>query len=136
MKSISNKENLLQQTEAISRNIEIKKQSIAKMAATAASLKDRAAEFSMSTDMADSRTAYAISLYAKISNITWDYSINNGKLGGCKYISIVCVLYTTTFYCAIYHTAVYILLYCATDTVLYTYIVVLLFYHYYQLPHQ
>ena len=88
MKSISNKENLLQQTEAISRNIEIKKQSIAKMAATAASLKDRAAEFSMSTDMADSRTAYAISLYAKISNITWDYSINNGKLGGCKYIGI------------------------------------------------
>ena len=109
------------------------------MAATAASLKDRAAEFSMSTDMADSRTAYAISLYAKISNITWDYSINNGKLGGCKFISILCVLYATTLYCAVYHTAVYILLYRATDTVLYTYyIVVLLFYHYYyyQLPHQ
>lgn len=84
LRAISNKENLVQQTEAISRNIEIKRQSIAKMAATGISLKERAAEFTISTDMADSRTAYAISLYAKISGITWDYSLPSGKLGGCK----------------------------------------------------
>lgn len=75
---------MIQQTESISRNIDIKRQNITKMAATAISLKERAAEFNISTDMADSRTAYAISLYAKISNITWDYSLTEGKLGGCK----------------------------------------------------
>jgi len=81
---MSNKENLIQQTESISKNIDIKRQNIAKMAATGINLKERAAEFNISTDMADSRTAYAISLYAKISNITWDYSLPTGKLGGCK----------------------------------------------------
>ena len=84
IKSLTNKENLIQQTESISRNIDIKRQNITKMAATAINLKERAAEFNISTDMADSRTAYAISLYAKISNITWDYSLPEGKLGGCK----------------------------------------------------
>lgn len=84
LKSMSNKENLIQQTESISKNIDIKRQNIAKMAATGINLKERAAEFNISTDMADSRTAYAISLYAKISNITWDYSLPTGKLGGCK----------------------------------------------------
>ncbi len=87
LKSISNKENLIQQTESISKNIDIKRQNISKMSATAISLKERAAEFNISTDMADSRTAYAISLYAKISNITWDYSITDGKMGGCKLYS-------------------------------------------------
>ena len=95
VKALSNKENLIQQTEAISRNIEIKRQSIAKMAATGISLKERAAEFNISTDMADSRTAYAISLYAKISNITWDYSLPAGKLGGCEYSTTSC----TILYC-------------------------------------
>jgi hypothetical protein len=84
LKALSNKENLILQTEALSRNIDIKRQSVAKMAATGISLKERAAEFNISTDMADSRTAYAISLYAKISGITWDYSLPSTKLGGCK----------------------------------------------------
>ena len=34
------------------------------------------------TEMANSRTAYALSLYAKISNIAWDYKAPAGKLAG------------------------------------------------------
>lgn len=79
----SNKENQTLQNEAIARNIDMKRQNIAKMSATILSLKERANEFSSSTKMADSRTAYAISLYAKISNITWDYKAPPGKLSGC-----------------------------------------------------
>lgn len=40
--------------------------------------------------MADSRTAYAISLYSKISNINWDYQAPPGHLVGCKYLLHVC----------------------------------------------
>jgi hypothetical protein len=84
LKKVSNKENLVQQTEALSRNINMKRETISKMQATGVSLKERANEFNISTDMADSRTAYAISLYAKISNITWDYKSAPGKICGCK----------------------------------------------------
>ena len=95
LRRISNKENLIQQNEALAKNLDLKRQNIAKMASTGLSLKERASEFNISTDMADSRTAYAISLYAKISNITWDYKSANGKLAGCKSCSI------STFKCNI-----------------------------------
>jgi len=84
LKRISNKENLLQQIDTISRNIDTKRQNIAKMSTTTFSLKERGGEFNLSTEMADSRTAYAISLYAKISNISWDYKSASGHLTGCK----------------------------------------------------
>lgn len=84
LKKMSNKENLTQQNEATAKLIDVKKQNIMKMTNTGLSLKERANEFIVSSDMADSRTAYAISLYAKISNITWDYKAPQGKLQGCK----------------------------------------------------
>ena len=40
----------------------------------------------MSVPMIDTRTSYALSLYSKISNISWDYSSNSIHiLEGCKY---------------------------------------------------
>lgn len=86
LKRISNKENLLQQIDTMSRNIDTKRQNIAKMSTTSLSLKERSGEFNLSTEMADSRTAYAISLYAKISNISWDYKSASGHLTGCKWV--------------------------------------------------
>lgn len=80
---LSAKDGINQQLDAISKQIDTKKNNIRKLTTTALSLKERSSEFTLSSDMADSRTAYAISLYAKISNITWDYSAPNGKLAGC-----------------------------------------------------
>ena len=83
LKKVSNKDQLVQQNEAMSKLIDVKKQNVMKMTNTGLSLKERANEFIVSCDMADSRTAYAISLYAKISNITWDYKAPQGRLAGC-----------------------------------------------------
>lgn len=55
------------------------------MAAQALALREKGAEYTLSSQIADSRTAYALSLYAKISNITWDYQATPGKIAGCKY---------------------------------------------------
>lgn len=84
LKKVSNKEAITQQNEALAKLIDAKRQNTMKMTNTGLSLKERANEFIVSSDMADSRTAYAISLYAKISNITWDYNAPQGKLAGCK----------------------------------------------------
>lgn len=84
LKKLSYKDNLSKELDTMSKVIDTKKQNITKLASTGLSLKERASEFTLSSDMADSRTAYAISLYAKISNITWDYSAPAGKLAGCK----------------------------------------------------
>jgi hypothetical protein len=62
-----------------------KRENISKMAAQALALREKGAEYTLSSQIADSRTAYALSLYAKISNITWDYQATPGKIAGCKY---------------------------------------------------
>jgi hypothetical protein len=81
LKKMSNKENLSSEVDSLLKAIDTKTTNVSKMASTALSLKERAHDFTISSDMADSRTAYAISLYAKITNITWDYS-NNRERGG------------------------------------------------------
>jgi hypothetical protein len=40
-------------------------------------------EFAAQTQHEDAKTAYALSLYSKISNITWDYSAPIGYMSGC-----------------------------------------------------
>ena len=55
------------------------------MAAQTLSLHEKGAEYNLSSQIADSRTAYALSLYAKISNITWNYDAAPGRIAGCKY---------------------------------------------------
>jgi hypothetical protein len=84
LKKISNKENVAVQIDSLLSDIDSKKQHIAKMASTALGLRERANEFTISNEMADSRTAYAISLYNKISGITWDHKTEVGVLKGCK----------------------------------------------------
>ena len=62
-----------------------KRENITKMAAQALALREKGSEYTLSSQIADSRTAYALSLYAKISNITWDYDAPAGKIAGCEW---------------------------------------------------
>ena len=62
--------------------VNTKRENITKMASQAIVLQERTEECATGSQMADSRTAYALSLYAKISNITWDYSVPEGQLAG------------------------------------------------------
>ena len=56
------------------------------MAAQTLALREKGSEYTLSSQISDSRTAYALSLYAKISNITWDYEAPSGKIAGCEYV--------------------------------------------------
>jgi hypothetical protein len=82
-KFIRDKENVSTQLESLRDNLDNKREAIAKLAKTALALKEKAMELEAAGTLCDSRTAYALSLYAKISNITWDYSGPSGKLVGC-----------------------------------------------------
>eukprot|EP01031_Cornospumella_fuschlensis_P040344 gene40344-49165_t len=84
LRKLADKENILAQTETIFQQIEQKNQSLSKLQQTATGLKQRTEDLSLSASMTDSRTAYAISLYSRISNITWDYpaSAPDTKLKG------------------------------------------------------
>ena len=65
----------------------MKKLQISKIQAINTSLQERSQEYHVGGTMVDSRTAYALSLYSKISNISFDYQesdLSEGKLVGCK----------------------------------------------------
>lgn len=83
-KYVTEKENISAQIDSTRRTIDAKRENIAQMATQALSLKEKAAEYEgPSADLSDSRTAYALSLYAKISNITWNYDKSSpGQLSG------------------------------------------------------
>ena len=83
-KVVTDKENVAGQLENIRETTDRKRESITKMAAQALALREKGSEYTLSSQIADSRTAYALSLYAKISNITWDYDAPAGKIAGCK----------------------------------------------------
>jgi hypothetical protein len=85
LKKTSNKENYNNQIDSLLKTLDSKKQNIIKMSTATISLKERVNEFQINNDMADSRTAYALSLYSKISNITWDYKVQPGKIAGCNF---------------------------------------------------
>ena len=73
-KYVADKENVSSQIDATRTSIDSKRENIATMARQALQHKEKAAEFDApSADLTDSRTAYALSLYAKISNIAWNY---------------------------------------------------------------
>lgn len=84
LREISEKENVHEQIEHLVKAIDAKKSNILKLQAANQQLQDRAHEYTLTSAMADSRTAYAISLYSKISNITWNYAADNSHLAGCK----------------------------------------------------
>lgn len=83
-KYITDKENVSSQIETVRAEIDSKREAISRMASQALSLKEKAAEFEGPTsDLSDSRTAYALSLYAKITNIAWNYNKSTpGQLAG------------------------------------------------------
>ena len=60
---------------------------ISKIAEQTVALKEQTEEIALSDSMAESRTSYALTLYSKISNISWDYAAMENKdlLAGCKY---------------------------------------------------
>ena len=82
-KVVAEKENIAGQLEHVRETTDKKRENITKMAAQALSLREKGSEYTLSSQISDSRTAYALSLYAKISNVTWDYEVPAGKIGGC-----------------------------------------------------
>ena len=82
-KFIRDKENVSSQLDSLRDMLDSKREAISKLAKNALNLKEKASELETSGNLCDSRTAYALSLYAKISNITWDYNAPSGKLAGC-----------------------------------------------------
>ena len=66
-----------------------KLQEISALAQQTVALQEQTQDFSLSDSMTESRTAYALSLYSKISNISWDYAVTGegegGRLAGCEY---------------------------------------------------
>eukprot|EP00981_Chlorochromonas_danica_P015791 scaffold14461_cov250-Ochromonas_danica.AAC.1 len=82
LRKLSDKENIVAQSEQLKQTLVQKKDKIAKAQNNAAALLERANEYTLSATMADSRTAYAISLYSKISNITWNYNALPNHLSG------------------------------------------------------
>lgn len=76
------KENIGKQIDQLREIIDTKRENISKMALQAITLQERSKECASGSALADSRTAYALSLYAKISNITWDYAAPPGHLAG------------------------------------------------------
>ena len=82
-KFVRDKENANSQVEVLRDALDSKRETISKLAKSVLSLKEKAAELEAASSLGDSRTAYALSLYAKISNITWEYNAATGKLAGC-----------------------------------------------------
>ena len=66
-------------------------ENISKITKQISVLNERSAECSAGSQLADSRTAYALSQYAKISNITWDYKAAQGKLSGSIFLSTIII---------------------------------------------
>jgi archaellum component FlaC len=64
--------------------IDAKRDSISNIMANITALKQQVADCNASLQLQDSRTAYAISLYSKISHITWNYKGASGRLCGRK----------------------------------------------------
>jgi hypothetical protein len=85
-KVVGEKENMASHLENIREITDKKRENITKMAAQALALREKGSEYTVSSQIADSRTAYALSLYAKISNITWDYDAPTGKIAGCEWL--------------------------------------------------
>mmetsp|Transcript_5497 Transcript_5497/g.9050 ORF Transcript_5497/g.9050 Transcript_5497/m.9050 type:complete len:203 (+) Transcript_5497:46-654(+) len=79
------KENLVQ---AINKEQQVKVakiQDISRIAQDVLALKEETADFALTERMTESRTSYALSLYSKISNISWDYAAtaSGDRLAGC-----------------------------------------------------
>eukprot|EP00602_Paraphysomonas_sp_CaronLab_P007758 CAMPEP_0185028428 /NCGR_PEP_ID=MMETSP1103-20130426/14134_1 /TAXON_ID=36769 /ORGANISM="Paraphysomonas bandaiensis, Strain Caron Lab Isolate" /LENGTH=198 /DNA_ID=CAMNT_0027562847 /DNA_START=90 /DNA_END=686 /DNA_ORIENTATION=- len=77
------KENLLQTESQVSNAVNSKTEEISKLASKAVELQEKTKECTLDEHMTESRTSYALSLYSKVSNISWDYDAAPGHLAGC-----------------------------------------------------
>lgn len=57
---------------------------ISKIASTALEIQQQIADLDANDEITQSRTSHALSLYSKVSNISWEYAAPPGILAGCK----------------------------------------------------
>ena len=81
-KLVADREAVKNHLDTIQVTTDSKRENISKMAAQTLAMREKGSEYTLSSQISDSRTAYALSLYAKISNITWDYEAPSGKIAG------------------------------------------------------
>lgn len=85
LEKLSNKENVNEQIDSLLRAIDEKKQNLQKLQSATVELMSKSQSMADGSGGAtDSRAAYALSLYSKISNITWDSNAADGKIAGCE----------------------------------------------------
>lgn len=82
---LTEKENVNRQYESLREIIDSKHERIKDLAQSR--VENAQAAVGPADVMMDSRTAYALSLYTKISNITWNYENDEG-FSGCKFSNI------------------------------------------------
>ena len=93
------KENIEQSINKIRDHVENKRINVTKLASTSLTLKSQADELESNKQLNDSRTAYAVSLYATVTGIEWDYSAPSHVLAGrtsinySYHLSISCFSY-------------------------------------------
>lgn len=82
-KYVADKEKVSNEIEQLRNELDKKRERISKTAMNALNYKEKAEEYNTNVMKSDTRTAYALSLYTKITNISWDYDNTiNGKLAG------------------------------------------------------
>ena len=66
-------------------HIDEKRQELAAIASMSSSLQEKLDEFQSNLQLQDIRTSHAVSLYSKISHLSWDYDKCSSRvLSGCK----------------------------------------------------
>jgi hypothetical protein len=93
------KENLVTSINECNEVLDEKVSEISKIASTALEIQQQIADLDIDDEITQSRTSHALSLYSKVSNISWEYSAPPGILAGCKCghrwtaISLICCTY-------------------------------------------
>jgi chromosome segregation ATPase len=75
---------LMQEINQYQAEIESSNESMRQLAEESSQLKEKITHYEEECAQQDNRTAYAVSLYSKITNINWDYSQPQGYLAGGK----------------------------------------------------
>lgn len=77
------KENLILSANKTSELIAAELEAISKLAESSIQIQQNTSP-SLEDPHLESRTSYALSLYGRISNISWDYTAPSGRLAGCE----------------------------------------------------
>ena len=85
------KENLVTSINECHTAIDAKVSEISNIANTALGMQEQMSDLEMDESLMQSRTSHALSLYSKVSNISWDYTAPPGVLAGCTYLLLSCL---------------------------------------------